>query len=68
MTDGPAVQRHQLPHNGEPDAQAAFGSGERAFTLDEEIENVGQQVARNADAGIRYAHHGPIAVALLLRA
>lgn len=45
-----AVLFHQPMDYGETHAQPAFGAGQRAFGLRENIENTGQQCERNTHA------------------
>src|SRR5688500_10776750 len=50
--DRTAMQLDEVPHEREPQAQAAVGARQRAVLLTEAIEHVGHELGTNADAGI----------------
>ena len=48
---------HQPLHQAQTDAQAALRAVQRTFCLREHIEHAGQQLGRNADAGVKHPQH-----------
>ena len=50
------MEFHHAPHQRQADAQAALGAGVRVARLREHLEDVTEQMARNADAGVAHLH------------
>ena len=60
--DGAAVQIDESLHQAQADAQAPLRAVERAVGLSEQIEDVGQQLGRNTDAGVAHPQHRRVAL------
>jgi len=60
------VHLDQPLHDGQPDAEAALGTVQRAFALHEQIENLRQQIGGDTGAVVGYAQHGLITLGVRL--
>ncbi len=56
--DVAAVRLDDLPHQGQPDAESAFGPGARGVRLHEQVEHVRQDGGGDSSTVISHGHHG----------
>ena len=55
--DGPAVHLDEVPHERQADAQPALRPAVGRVRLDEQVEDPGQHLRRDADARVAHAEH-----------